>query len=453
MSNWLGLVMAGVIGCTSIKDDTGSVGGDGAPQLDDTGSDVDGDGDEGADGDGDADEGPPDEAITWHEHVKPLMDKHCTRCHYDAGLGVGDFTDPVLVRNFADIMLSRIDSGDMPPPVSDPECRDYLGSDHLQMPVESRDLFAAWIEGGKEEGSPEDAPVSAPISETLAEPNMTVQIPQPYVPLYEDTENPGNEYRCFVIDPEIEENIYITALAPTIDQKAMVHHVVLFTKHVDDIPAHEAGPEGYDCIDAGMADGVNGLVAGWAPGALPVEFPDGYGMRLGPNDRLVLQMHYYQSGPDVVGVADQSGYAFRVVDEVDRSVLMYPLGTTSFTIPAGDPSYTDGFEWPMPSFLSFDILAVFPHMHILGTGYKMWANTAEAGRTCLAQSDRYDFDNQLTYLFKEPISIQGGDTIGFECTWDNSAENPNQFFDVPQDIRYGERTDEEMCFTFTLVGI
>jgi hypothetical protein len=275
------------------------------------------------------------------------------------------------------------------------------------------------------------------------------------MPLYEDEANPGNEYRCFMLDPELEDTRYITALAPMVDKKAMVHHIVLFTKNISEIPVSEQGPDGYDCIDGGMADGVNGMVAGWAPGALPVEFPQepqSLGMRLGVNDRLIMQMHYFQSGPDVVGLADQSGYAFRTQQDVDRTVMMYPLGTTDFTIPAGNPAYTAGFEWDMPAIFTFDILAVFPHMHMLGTGYKMWADTADAGRQCLAQSSQYDFDNQQTYLFNEPVSIQGGDTIGFDCTWDNSVDNPNQAFEVPQDIGYGERTNEEMCFAFTLIG-
>jgi hypothetical protein len=69
------------------------------------------------------------------------------------------------------------------------------------------------------------------------------------------------------------------------------------------------------------------------------------------------------------------------------------------------------------------------------------------------ESDGYNFDNQLTFMYKEPFAVNGGDTLGFECTWDNSAENPDQFYDTPQDIRYGERTDEEMCFVFALIGL
>jgi hypothetical protein len=357
------------------------------------------------------------------------------------------------VNVFAEFMLSRIDSGDMPPPVSDPSCNDYVGSEHLTMPVEARDIFANWIEQGMPEGDPADAPEREPIEDELKDADLVLSIPTPYTPLFEDEANPGNEYRCFVIDPEIDESVYITALAPVVDQKSMVHHIVLFSKDVSQVPDHEAGPDGYDCIDAGMADGVNGMVAGWAPGALPVEFPEGYGMRIGPNDRLVMQLHYFQSGPEVVGLADQSGYSFRTTDEVDRSVVMYPLGTTNFNIPAGDASYSDGLEFQLPEFFSFDILAVFPHMHVLGSGYEMFADSEADGRQCLVRADKYDFDNQQTYLFKEPVSVSGGDTLGFECTWNNGADNPDQFFDEPQDIGYGERTNEEMCFAFTLIAL
>ena len=46
-----------------------------------------------------------------------------------------------------------------------------------------------------------------------------------------------------------------------------------------------------------------------------------------------------------------------------------------------------------------------------------------------------------------------GDEIYFECTWDNSSNNPNAYYDTPQNVGYGERTDEEMCYAFTLISI
>jgi len=51
------------------------------------------------------------------------------------------------------------------------------------------------------------------------------------------------------------------------------------------------------------------------------------------------------------------------------------------------------------------------------------------------------------------LALETGDEIGFECTWNNSTSNPHLFHDPPIDIGYGERTDEEMCFAFTLITI
>ena len=91
---------------------------------------------------------------------------------------------------------------------------------------------------------------------------------------------------------------------------------------------------------------------------------------------------------------------------------------------------------------------------MLGTGYHLSITRGDSGEEeCLIESDNYDFNNQLTYQFSEPVKVFEGDEIYFECTWDNSTENPNAYYETPQDVGYGERTDEEMCYAFTLISI
>ena len=46
-----------------------------------------------------------EEYTTWYKDVQPLM-KHCTRCHHDGGLGVGDF-EPAIVSAMAKLCLAR----------------------------------------------------------------------------------------------------------------------------------------------------------------------------------------------------------------------------------------------------------------------------------------------------------------------------------------------------------
>ena len=88
-------------------------------------------------------------------------------------------------------------------------------------------------------------------------------------------------------------------------------------------------------------------------------------------------------------------------------------------------------------------MGVFPHMHGLGTNFEMHIAHEDGSETCLVQGS-YNFNNQLTYQWPEPIDFRPGDTLEYSCTWDNSAGDTS--------VQYGERTDEEMCYFFTIVG-
>ncbi len=174
---------------------------------------------------------------------------------------------------------------------------------------------------------------------------------------------------------------------------------------------------------------------------LPIELPEGHGMKLSQGDLLVMQLHYFQSGPDAVGITDCSGYDFKTEESVSTEVLMYPLGVYSFAIPAGQ-EHTEGGSFTNTYPVSLEAHAVFPHMHVLGRGYDMRVLHPDGSETCVASGD-YDFDNQLTYQWEEPVVIEPGDTIDFSCTWAD-AEHTTYF---------GQSTDEEMCFFFTYLNL
>lgn len=389
------------------------------------------------------------------------MQQHCTRCHTEGGQAVGDFDDLDQVRAFAQVALERIDAGAMPPPVADPECRDYLGSEHLSMPPAARDLFRAWVNNDMPEGDPAQAVQVEPVLTELPDPDLVVTMPEPYEPTFEDPQNPGNEYRCFLLDHGQEDPFYITGFHPVIGEPALVHHVVLFALDASNVPDDYDPAMGLDCINgrANMVGNLDGMLTGWAPGMTPVLLNESVqeggagtrGIRVGPDQRIVVQMHYYRNGPDVDGLADQSGYAFHIADQVDVPLIMAPLGSYDFVIPANDPSYSYQESFSLPAGLTGRVHAVFPHMHVLGTGYRM-TRTRDDETTCIAEGD-YTFDNQLSYVFREPVDLRAGDELSLECTWNNSTSNPDRIFDEPREVRYGERTDQEMCYAFSLVSI
>jgi hypothetical protein len=101
--------------------------------------------------------------------------------------------------------------------------------------------------------------------------------------------------------------------------------------------------------------------------------------------------------------------------------------------------------WGYPG-LTTTFFGVFPHMHVLGKKYKFTVTDGNGDEHCIAEADAYDFANQPTYWFKEPISFDDDSTLHVQCTYDNSAGNPDQINNPPIDVSWGENTNQEMCF-------
>ena len=388
---------------------------------------------------------------TWTKDVQPIMEQHCVRCHQGDGQGTGNFTSFEVVRNMAPLILNAIDAGTMPPGSADPDCHDYADSEKFVITTESRDSIAAWIDAETPYGEEGDLQVYDRSQSQLDNPNLVVTISEPYTPSFSDVNNAKNEYRCFALEHGQTEPFYITALHPHIDNTSMVHHVVLAKANDNAILEGSENKEGVDCIDNGAFIGGNfrdgAMLGGWAPGMSPVRFSNNAGLLVNPDDKIVIQMHYYQSDSLPEGASDQSGYEFEISTQRPENVItMAPLGLQGFTIPAGDESYTFSDTLTLP--VGVNIWGIFPHMHVLGSGYEI-----KTDDECLLASDNYEFENQLTYLYKEPIFVPSGTNIQMSCTWNNSESNPDLILNPPQDIGYGERTDEEMCYAFTLVSL
>lgn len=394
------------------------------------------------------------EKLTFHEDVQPMLEQYCWRCHHKGGQGPGDFTDPEVVEVLAPAMMAAMEDNRMPPPVSDPACQDFLGSERMALTQDSKAMFAQWIEEGMERGQAPAQALEVNPEPHLEDPDLEVTLAQGYVPGYGDDNNPGNEYRCFALEHGRQEAFFISGLHPIVDQPSIVHHVVLAKLKRENLPAETLEMTGQNCINdmgaLGNGDDGEGIIAAWAPGMEPVLFEDA-GIRVSPDEVFVLQMHYYYSGPDADGLEDHSGYALKTTDAVKNEIRMAPLGTHNFVIPAGEEDYSIEDELSIP--VDLTLWGVFPHMHVLGWKYSMSFGEQGGDQTCLLDAERYDFNNQLTYMFKEPMVVPANTPIRFSCTWNNSTSNPSLLHNPPRETRYGERTDEEMCYAFTYFSI
>lgn len=391
-----------------------------------------------------------DPEIAWYGDQEPVVQRVCGNCHLAGGVGPGNFTTYEGFLPYAEIARLYVEEGVMPPPVSDPECHEYAGSDSLNLTAAERERFLAWIDAGAPAGDEADSvgafePLLGPLQDT----DLILELP------VEHTITPdegGNQYRCFVLDHVPAEDFSVTAFDVRLDNPEVVHHMILFVDPNNDAGEGygvEPGTTSFDCADPIMESDWEPLHA-WAPGMPPTILADDHGLKIEEGEQLVMQMHYFVE--DDEPHTDRSAYALRTTTEPVKEILMFPGAMTDFAIPPGDPAYTYEQGWGFD--LDFDVAihGVFPHMHRLGTRYETGIDKADGTTQCIVRG-AWDFDHQMSYMFEEPVIVENGDRLYGSCTWDNSADNPEQLHDPPKTITWGEGTDDEMCVFLSYVSI
>lgn len=388
-----------------------------------------------------ADSAAPDEGVTWYGDVEPLVQRSCSACHGPDGVAGVDLTDPGVAAARASAMAAYVSSGLMPPPAADPGCRPYVGSDRWNLSPEDVATFQAWAEAEAPLGDPASAPEAEVWAGGIEDPDLVLSMPFSHVVA---PDRDGNEYFCMILDNPLTEPVWIAGLDVALGNAAVVHHMLLSVDLGGDAGAAygaEDPSQGFDCRDPIMEDDWLPVHA-WAPGMETTWFPEGVGVPLNPGDQIVLQMHYFS--PDHNTTPDLSSYKLKLTDAALRDVEMWPIGPEGFTIPAGEPAHTEQGKlrnrWG-----DLTIYGTFPHMHLLGTGYRSWLADKDGAESCLTEGS-YDFDHQAFYMYEEPVAWPQGSTFYGECTWDNSTSNSSQYNDPPQDVRWGEGTNEEMCY-------
>jgi len=392
----------------------------------------------------------PTDPVDFAEDVRPLLADNCARCHGESGLGPGNFLLWETASQWAEVMIDRIEAGEMPPPQADPECHPYVDDAFAHVDPALVPTLTAWIEAGKPQGDLANAPevhVRTPTS--LSRRDLVLQAPAPVAPQFVD----GNEYRCFLLNEAgFASDTYVSGIEFLLDDPRISHHGILFVDPDGGSEAlvEHAASKSWSCPGLIPSPEYVGL-HGWAPSAGAIEFEDGMGIRIAAGQQLILQMHYYE-GPEVI--EDRPGYALKLEPEVERELFFLAVGPTGFEIPAGEANHTVRLD--IPAFIlsglvgappsGLEVFGAMSHMHLLGTGYDFHATSPDGSTSCISRTDRFDFSNQPIYWFDSPVSVDSGGSVSVSCTYDNSASNPNQHTHPPQDVPWGENTQQEMCF-------
>jgi hypothetical protein len=189
-----------------------------------------------------------------------------------------------------------------------------------------------------------------------------------------------------------------------------------------------------------------GGLSGWAPGQMPRFLPEDTGIFLPKGADVVVQMHYHRNGR-VEKDRLRIGLYFAKKPVSQRFIGRTVIRGNFFIIPANEEHFrVTGALQPIKQ----DILlhSVMPHMHLLGKEIKVTVTPPDGKPFTLVAIKEWDYNWQETYFLKEPIALKAGTKFEVEAYYDNSAKNPNNPFNPPRAVPFGEQTDNEMCFVF-----
>jgi hypothetical protein len=300
-----------------------------------------------------------------------------------------------------------------------------------------------------------------------------------------------DDYRCFLLDPHLAQDRYLTGTFVQPDNSHVVHHVILFRADPDQVAAaqqldaHDPG-EGWTCFgDSGLPNS-NDLdnapwLGAWAPGAQESVDAPGYGVPLPAGSRIVMQVHYNLlagSGPDrsaaLLRLAPPSAHLTPIETMLlpapvelpcrpthtdnplcDRTTSIAdvvhrfgPVGQTDnwLNVLCGEQRATQVTTCTRTIREPTTIRAVAGHMHLLGRSIKVQVDPGTSRARTILDIPVWDFDNQAARQIT-PVSLRPGETVKVTCKHVQWLRDQLPAFQGQPDryVVWGEGTTDEMC--------
>ena len=379
--------------------------------------------------------------ITYTHDVASILARNCETCHRPGQIGPMPLTTYTQAAAWRGDIKKWTSDRQMPPWKADPNCGEFQDSRRLS----NHDVItlAKWADAGAPEGNAADLPAPPHFRDgwPLGQPDLVLQPSRAY-----HLEADGSDvYRCYVIPTDFTHDRYVSAVDVQPGNRSIVHHVIAFidgTGVSANLDGHEKEP-GYTSF-GGVGFTPTGSLGGWAPGMTAHFLPDGVATAVPAGARIVLQVHYHKDGKPETDFSRIGLYFAKT--QVAKTLHIIPI-IHGLDIPAGDSHYTVT-TLGVPSPVDFHLLAVTPHMHLLGRKMALTAIRPDGVKVPLISVSDWDFNWQATYFYKKPIAFPKGTRVQMTATYDNSVHNPRNPNSPPKTTTWGEQTTDEMCIAF-----
>jgi hypothetical protein len=377
--------------------------------------------------------------VTFTEHVAPILFAKCAVCHRPGEIAPFPLLTYADAKKRAKQLAEITTERTMPPWHADRDNPPF----HNDRSLDERQiaLLAEWHRTGAAEGDPAKLPPAPKFAPgwAMGVPDVELKMPE----AYEIPAEGRDTYRNFVLPLNFTEDKWISAIELRPSATEAVHHVLIFLDTDGSAVKRDArDPQpGYNgFVSVGLT-----YVAGWAPGAGPLELPPDLAWRFPKGANLVLQTHISPKGK---ALKEATSIGLRFAKEPPprnyTTVQLPPqFGILNgIDIPPGEKNYTlrDSFVLP----IDCEAFAIAAHAHYLGKRMNMTATFPDGRKQTLLKVSDWDFAWQEQYLYRERIPLPKGTRLDTEVVWDNSAENERNPTKPPVPVRWGIASADEM---------
>jgi peroxiredoxin/mono/diheme cytochrome c family protein len=377
--------------------------------------------------------------VTYSKQIARIFQKSCVECHRADEIAPFALTSYEEAQGWAEMIDEVVQEQRMPPWHASSEHGKFRNDPRLS--DEDKQLIRRWVEAGAPQGDPKDLPEPRKFAEgwRIGKPDQIIKInAKPFkVPA-----TGAVDYQYVVVDPGFKEDKWIKGAECRPGNRSVVHHIIAFVR-----PPNAGAPD--DEHPAGRPQRASGTIesdwlAAYAPGAPPMNLPQGLAKFVPAGSKLVFQMHYTPNGTAAEDVSEL-GLVFADAAKVRKEVGTWRAVNPRFAIPPGASNHEVKAEHTFRK--DTLILAMFPHMHLRGKSFRYEALFADGTKRVLLDVPRYDFGWQNSYVPDEPVVMPAGSKLLCTAHFDNSENNLSNP-DPKATVHWGDQTWEEMMIGY-----
>ena len=367
--------------------------------------------------------------LTYVKDVAPILEKKCTACHSEGGIGPFAMSNYATVKGFSPMIRETIRTDRMPPFHSDPHVGKF-SNDRRLTPDETKTLVH-WIDQGAVRGEGAD-PLGVKhlvaVEWPLGKPDVVLEVPSYTIPA-----SGVVDYQHPWVGNPLTAGRWLKASTIKVDARQAVHHIL--TGFMNDVP--KAGQPAFE-------NRWGASVGSYAVGAESEVAPDDAGTFIPPGGAIGFQNHYTPFGKEVVTHSKIGLYFYKPGEVPDIVMHNNQIVNNAIVLPPYEGHHQEiaYMEFPKDALL----YSAFPHAHYRATSSDLWIRYPDGKEKLLLTLPRYDFGWQGHYNFAEPIKIPAGSKLIAHYVYDNSKSNPHNP-DASKTVVWGDQSFEEMFFT------